>query len=407
VIDFNFLDRELSMHTTRRTLLRRGFGLGAAGLGLGLVGLNVQPRRVRAAEGEDKAGLISKGVAYLRLRQAADGSWSGDRNEPGITALVVTALLRTKRVTPDEPAIVKALGFLQEYVDPKGGLAKAPHSVYSTSVALMAFHEANKGGRYDAVIKGSQDFLKASQYDEDEKKGPADPEYGGLGYGGGKSRPDLSNTSFMMEALHESGLPADDPALQRALIFVSRCQNLKSEFNDQPWADKVNDGGFIYTSGAVAPPPGRAGRGREGEAAKARAEAKADSQALNGGIRSTAGMTYAGLKSMVYAGLKPDDVRVKAALGYIAKNYTLDQNPGGGQRGLYYYYLMFARAMAALGKPTFTDADGKVHDWKAELTAALAKRQDASGSWVNNDDRFMEGDPNIVTSYALMALTAG
>ena len=51
-----------------------------------------------------------------------------------------------------------------------------------------------------------------------------------------------------MEALRETGLPADDPNLQKAMVFVSRCQNLKSEFNDQAWAGKVNDGGFIYTA---------------------------------------------------------------------------------------------------------------------------------------------------------------
>src|SRR5436305_77023 len=67
-------------------------------------------------------------------------------------------------------------------------------------------------------------------------------------YGGPNSRPNLSNTAFMMEALRDSGLPADDPALRRALVFVSRCQNLKGEFNDQPWAGKVSDGGFIYTA---------------------------------------------------------------------------------------------------------------------------------------------------------------
>ncbi len=44
------------------------------------------------------------------------------------------------------------------------------------------------------------------------------------------------------------------------------------------------------------------------------------------------------------------------------------------------------------------------HDWKAELVAALAKRQAADGSWVNPADRFMEGDPNLVTSYGLLAL---
>jgi squalene-hopene/tetraprenyl-beta-curcumene cyclase len=388
------------MTTTRRTFLGRGLGLGT----VGLLGFHAAPG---LALGATVAEMNEKGAAFLRSRQGKDGSWSGDRQEPGITALVVTALVRSKRVTAEDPSIIKALESLQKYVSPRGGLSESPHSVYSTSVALMAFQEANKSGRYDSLIKGSQAFLKESQYDEGEKKSPADPAYGGMGYGDGNSRPDLSNTSFMIEALRDSGLPPDDPALQKALLFVSRCQNLKSEFNDQPWAGKVNDGGFIYTSGAVAPPPGRAGRGREKEAERARAESKADAKALGGGIRSTAGMTYSGLKSMLYAGLRPDDIRVKAALGYIAKNYTLDENPGSGQRGLYYYYLMFARAMAALGKPTFTDAAGKEHDWKAELAAALAKRQGTTGSWVNNDDRFMEGDPNIVTSYALMALAAG
>ena len=39
-------------------------------------------------------------------------------------------------------------------------------------------------------------------------------------------------------------------------------------------------------------------------------------------------MTYAGLKSMMYAGLGKDDPRVKAAWGWIQKNYTVDENPG-------------------------------------------------------------------------------
>ena len=43
-------------------------------------------------------------------------------------------------------------------------------------------------------------------------------------------------------------MPKDDPAFKKALVFVSRCQNLKSEHNDQPWAGKINDGSFIYTA---------------------------------------------------------------------------------------------------------------------------------------------------------------
>ena len=41
----------------------------------------------------------------------------------------------------------------------------------------------------------------------------------------------------------------DDAAFKKAQVFVSRCQNLKSEHNDQPWAGKINDGSFIYTRG--------------------------------------------------------------------------------------------------------------------------------------------------------------
>ncbi len=369
-------------HLNRRAFCDRGMRAAA------LIGLASYTSRTLAAD-TDPTVLEEKAVGFLRPRQSADGIWSADRKEPGITALVVTALLRSKRVTLGDPAIVKGLGYLEGFVDPKGGLAKAPHSVYSTSVALMAFQEANKQGRYDSLIKGAQEFLKVNQTDEGEGKTSADPAYGGSNYGGGAGRPDLSNTSFMMEALRDSGLSADDPALQKALVFVSRCQNLKSEFNDQPWAGKVNDGGFIYVA---------AGRGEGGAGKTAK---KPDDP-----IPSNAGMTYAGLKSMIYAGLRKDDVRVKAALGYITKHYTVEENPGQGQRGLYYYYHTFARALAALDQPTLVDSEGKTHDWRADLIGALARRQEPNGGWVNREDRFMEGDPNIVTSYGLLALAA-
>ncbi len=330
-------------------------------------------------------GLSRKAVTFLKPRQSADGSWSPDRNEPGITALVLTALLRSTLVDRNEPVITKGLAYLEKFVGPKGGLSEAPHANYATAISMVAFKEANKDGKYDNFLRSGQDFLKTMQWDETENKSRDSDFYGGAGYGGANSRPDLSNTSFMIEALRDSGLPADDPALQKALVFVSRCQNFKSEFNDQKWSGKVNDGGFIYT----------AANGGQSMAGKTD----------DGGLRSYAGMTYAGLKSMIYAGLKPDDPRVKAALDYIKRNYTLEENPGMGQAGLYYYYQTFARAMAMLGKPTFIDESGKEHDWRSDLVAALAKRQDpANGSWVNKADRFMEGDPNLVTSYAMLAL---
>jgi squalene-hopene/tetraprenyl-beta-curcumene cyclase len=360
---------------------RRFFGRSAHALG----GLALAGRFSKAdAPAPSVDELIRTGVAYLRSRQEQNGGWSTAR-EAGIAAIVVTALLRSKRLTPADPVITKGLAYLEGTLGPKGGFSEEQHANYTTAIALMAFHEANVNHRYDGLIKTGQGFLKTGQWDETEGKTRDDAFYGGAGYGGKNSRPDLSNTGFFMEALRDTGLPPDDPGLQKALIFVSRCQNLKSEFNDQPWAGKVNDGGFIYTA--------------------ANAGSSVAGSEPNGGLRSYASMTYAGLKSMIYAGLSRDDPRVKAALEYIRKHYTLDENPGLGQQGLYYYYHTFAKTMSLLGEPKLVDAAGKQHDWRAELAAALAKRQSPDGSWVNPADRFMEGDPNLVSAYAVLALS--
>jgi squalene-hopene/tetraprenyl-beta-curcumene cyclase len=351
-----------------------------------------KPWRVAAREDDSGKGepaepniakVIERGVSFLRARQDAKGGWSTQR-EPGITALVVTALLRSRQVGPGDPSVTKALAYLEGFIGPKGGLSEAPHANYATSIALLAFQEANVNHRYDRTIKAGQDFLKTMQWDESEGKSRDDAFYGGAGYGGSNSRPDLSNTAFFVEALRETGLPADDPNLQKAIVFISRCQNLKSEFNDQAWAGKVNDGGFVYT----------AANGGQSMADKT----------ADGGLRSYASMTYAGLKSMIYAGLSRDDPRVKAALSYITQHYTLDENPGLGQQGLYYYYHTFAKTMSVLDEMILKDAKGASHDWKSELVTALAKRQLPEGAWVNPADRFMEGDPNLVTAYALLAL---
>jgi squalene-hopene/tetraprenyl-beta-curcumene cyclase len=125
----------------------------------------------------------------------------------------------------------------------------------------------------------------------------------------------------------------------------------------------------------------------------------------DGGLRSYGSMTYAGFKSMIHAGLKQDDPRVKAAYEWIRKNYTLDENPGMGAQGLYYYYHTYAKALAALGDENIIDAKGTSHNWRAELADKYIKLQNADGSWINKTPRWMEGDPNLVTAYALLSLS--
>ena len=86
-------------------------------------------------------------------------------------------------------------------------------------------------------------------------------------------------------------------------------------------------------------------------------------------------------------------------------NYRLDENPGMGNAGLYYYYNTFAKTLSAVGLDTFQDAAGTKHDWRKDLVGTLASLQKPDGSWVNENNRWLEGDPNLVTAYALLALT--
>ncbi|MCA9133037.1 MAG: hypothetical protein KDA45_07770, partial [Planctomycetales bacterium] len=108
--------------------------------------------------------------------------------------------------------------------------------------------------------------------------------------------------------------------------------------------------------------------------------------------------------SMIYAGVSQEDPRVQGAVTFLQKNYNLAANPGMGQQGLFYYYHTMAKALDALDQPFFTDANGEQHEWRAELRNRLYNLQQADGSWVNPTTRWMEGDPNLVSGYTLLAL---
>lgn len=336
--------------------------------------------------------VVEKGVAFLKSKQGDDGSWSGEQS-PGITGIALTGLLKTGKVTDKDPAVQKALKYIEGLINPKAGhIAGAdPHvklQNYVTCINVMALVEANRD-TYKRVVNDATKFLKNLQWDDGEGKEKGNDFYGGAGYDS-KSRPDLSNTQFFIDALVEAGIPKDDPALKRAIVFISRCQNLKGEHNDQPWAEKINDGSFIYSA---------AGGG----------STKVPDATVGKGLPGYGSMTYAGIKSLIYCGVPKNDKRIKKAFAWIQKNYTLDQNPGmpnrGAQWGLYYYYHTMAKCLTILEVDYVVDAEGKKHDWRAELTAKLAKEQRSDGSWINENDRWMEGDPNIVTGYALMALS--
>lgn len=327
---------------------------------------------------------VDRAIQYLQTKgQAPDGSYSSFSGI-GVTSVVATGLLRQGR-TPDDPLVAKSLKFLEKYAQPDGGIyvPKTYYQNYETCLALLCFKEANRDGRYDKVIKNADHFLKEGQWDEGQGYDRSKVEYGGAGYGKHK-RPDLSNTQFLVEALRAAGNGPNDEAVKKALVFISRCQNLETEHNTTPYAAKNPDGGFYYTpaSGGVS---------------------MAD-KTSDGALRSYGSMTYAGLKSMIYAGVGPSDPRVKAALQWVQKHYDVKINPGMGNAGLYYYYHTFAKALDATGLNEIEDGSGAKHNWRQELLAELLRRQRPDGSWINENERWLEGEPNLVTGYVLMTL---
>ena len=334
---------------------------------------------------------LADGVEYLRKVQLPTGSFSASpRVGIGPTLIAAIGLLRAD-VKLDDPLLARTLAFIEQSIHDDGGIYSEGGRLacYESCVGLVCFSLANKAagdGRYDEVVAKAEKFVRGAQYNEVNGAKREDENFGGVGYGSDQStRPDLSNTQFFIEALREVGADEDDQAIQDALVFVSRCQNLESEDNPVAGQSRGDDGGFFYTF--VSPDENPAG------------------QEVSGGLRSYGSMTYAGLKSLIYAGLTEDDPRVKAACQWIADNYTTTENPGLGKRGLYYYYNTFSKCLQVMNRDTITDKDGVEHNWRAELIETLALAQNIDGSWSNEERMWYENDASLVTGYILTVLT--
>lgn len=357
----------------------------------------VQPGTMLQLPDAQARQMITKGVGSLKSSQLPSGGWVTEPMPVGITGLALKALAGADVVDAKTDWVKKGYENLLTYQLSSGGIYKDQLANYNTAIAVSALAAANDPA-YKPNIEKALAYLKSLQWTEAIEGGPKGegkitPDnawYGGAGYGN-HARPDGSNTQMMLDALNDAGLPSADPAFQAAIKFVTRMQNL-SETNDQKWAG--NDGGAVYT-------PANNGESNAGEYTDANGKRL---------LRSYGSMTYAMLKSYVYAGLSKDDPRVKAAWKWISSNWTLDENPGfsatdpsNARYGLYYYYMTLARTLDAYNQPIITDANGKSHDWRVELINKIAELQLADGSW-NGDAKWQENNPVLVTSYCLIAL---
>lgn len=343
---------------------------------------------------EEARASIVKGLAWLAANQTPEGYWS-DEKFPAMTALPLWAFAGAQAAAYTAQ-VDKAVMFILSKAQPDGGIyvpdpqrGGAGLGNYNTSICMMGLHAT---GRKD-VIRAIQ---KAREYTAATQLIGADEHAGGFGYDrGGRRHTDLTNTGMALDAmrrtqsvedLRPSGEKRADLNWDAALKYVENMQQ----------KDGADKGGFLYTKSFAPggnPNAGGAPRGGQGGGDRARPQ-----------LRSYGSITYVGLLSMMHTRLTRSDPRVTSALDYCTKHWTLDENPGQGGQGIYFYYNILTRALSAANVEAIPQAAGGSVAWREALIRKVISLQRPDGSWINENNRWWENDPVLVTAYSLLAL---
>ena len=337
------------------------------------------------AYGADLESTIANGAKFLLSKQAEDGHWS-DPQMPALTALPLWALSGSAAVKSEElrakseVALKKAVEFVLKtqrpdggFYVPKPGRGGSGLGNYNTSVCLSAL--------FDSGLAPKAALLKARTYIASSQLVGDDTMAGGFGYDKVSRRryADLSNTSYAMSAMAKTasleefrtdGSSRADLDWDRALAFVE---------------------GLMKKEG---PEAGGAAYNKQTPQAGTTTNAQGRVH-----LRAYGSMTYAAVLSMCSAKLDRGDPRVRQSLEYLTKYWSVDENPGMGNQGLYYFYDIMARALSAAGVEKVGE-----HEWKRELSAKVISLQKPDGSWANDNNRFWEADPVLCTSFAMLVL---
>ncbi len=362
-----------------------------------------------ALEAADLKESLDRGARWLVTQQNPDGGYGpyGEQDylrlkntsDVGVTAFALYALAKHPKgyKASDGPYISRAVEFLlSKQADDGGFYDKRDPTLqnYKTCVVLLALNTLDRV-KYAGAIKKAQAFIRAQQFTEEDGYKPDEHlGYGGIGYGSGL-RPDTSNSQFALEALAESGVSGSDELWKRAVVFVARSQNAKTvdPLLKELHIGTTGDGGYRYAPN----------------------ETRGPTETLDDGTHvfsSYGSMTYAALKSLLYANVDRSDPLIQDGFAWISRNFTVKENPGmatklnprAGLEGLYYYYHTMAKALSLYGEPVIKDSRGIEHRWAKELSDQLVSLQHEEGFWQNTSERWYENIALLDTSYALVAL---
>jgi len=335
---------------------------------------------------------IGRGVSFLLGKQLRDGSWS---RHPVITSYATLALANSRQDGDAElrGAIDRAVQFVADQAQADGSIWNAQtrqYSVYSTAISVLSLIRINRPNDTPRIRAARAYLLSSQQVDVPE----SDPGFGGFSPARGVAA-DLTTTQWVLEALYltdalDRAEPAASPeavqradtAYQRAMVFVSRCQQMTmgAAAAGEPLLAPLG----WFADGTT---PGATGADVSGSTP-----------------RSIGFLTYAGLKSLLYARAPADDPCVVAAVAWARQHYRTDANPGLGTVGLYTYLYTMVKALKAyeLNMLWFETALGV--DWRREVVDRLLSLQHGTGEWLHSDPRWWETQPELVSAYALLTL---
>lgn len=335
---------------------------------------------------------INRGLDWLAAHQKQDGSWSNG-NFPALTAMPLGTFIRS--TYPNKKEIVdKGIKYILSCVQENGGIYREVRgrkggglSNYNTAICMTVLHAAGDPSHV-RVVQNARKFIADSQHFGD------DVYKGGFGYDRKTERAytDLLNTYYAVQAMRLTQDTEDlrgksekrvDIDWKETVKFIERMQN-------KPEADEENAGGFVYNP----------------------TDPKAGTTTNKSGVvvfRSYGSITYAGLLALVYANVSRDDVRVRSAFDWAAKHWSLEENPGMGAKGTFFFYNILTKALSAYGQDLVPLQDGILLNWREALAKKLVGLQKIDpetghGYWRNNTGRFWENDPVLVTAYSILAL---
>lgn len=358
---------------------------------------------------EEMDRSLERAASYLASKQSPDGAWRSEtygafRDGLTLTPYVMSAVYFLEKGGGD--TFERGVAYLKTWVDDEGRLTLPARELkFPVLNATSASRMIGLGARKDPGLRKVQaallDVVRERQLTEELGWTSRDPAYGGWGFslerprkpGPGELRErffesNLVATVFGLAALRSARVPRTDPAWEKALVFVKRCQNHGST--------RFDDGGFFF----IPDEPLQNKAGIAGRDASGRTR-----------FRSYGSMTADGLRALLQCRLPKDHPRVVAALDWLKRNFSAARNPGGFEpsreiqrRSTYYYWAWaVAHAFMRAGVGEF-EREGKVVRWAKELAREMMSRQRDDGGWMNRYTDAKEDDPLIATPWAASAL---